>query len=260
MRLDFPHPCSFFCCTGLHLWNRNTQGGWDWWPIKHWDSGKKIYRTVCQLYEVKQHNKLSGAEHNTAPDTKRKLCEKKSCVLLSQDSKWSLHLLPAWAVLCFWPSRPRRGSASAPKAGSLLEALTQLWQMQLSQKGTSPQPLHRCWLWGWPLQQLRRMDLSHPTQCPLCPVGIGMSTGDANRFPLEMPTDSNFFGWASNFPFPDHPASLILAEMCPGTCSEANEFYILTLQQYILFEGRHICNMDNILSLLFYKVLYSPVC
>lgn len=57
-----------------------------------------------------------------------------------------------------------------------------------------------------------------------------------------------FSSWASRFPFPDNSASLILAEMCPGACSEANEFYILTLQEYVLFEGIcNVCNMDNIL-------------
>lgn len=43
---------------------------------------------------------------------------------------------------------------------------------------------------GLALQQLRRMGLSRPTQCPVCPVGIGMPIGGANRFqffPAELP-------------------------------------------------------------------------
>lgn len=117
-------------------------------------------------------------------------------------------------------------------------------------EGSQPSAPAQMLVLGLALQQLRGMDLSNSTKCPLCPLGC----------PLEMPTDSNFFSWDSSFPFPDHPASLILAEVGSGACSEPNEFCILTLQHYVLFEGIHICNLDNILSLLFYKVLYSPVC
>lgn len=70
------------------------------------------------------------------------------------------------------------------------------------------------------LALFRRMDLSHPsTMCLVSSV-------------LETPTDSIFFSWVSCFPFSEHPASLILAEMSSGACSEANEFFILNLQQY----------------------------
>lgn len=165
MRLDFPLPWSFFFCTGLHLWNRNIQGGWDWWPMKHWDVGKKIYRTVRQLYEVKQHNQRSGVERNTVPDTKRKLCEK-NLVSCSPRIQNGLYICCLHGLCCVslalaakkWLCICSRGWIPPENTDPALADAAQ-------PEGNQPSAPVQMLALGLSIQQFRRT-----VQCPLCPV------------------------------------------------------------------------------------------
>lgn len=182
MRLDFPLPWSFFvvlaCICGIETSKEAEIDGL-------WSTEMSARRFIGQFVNyMKLNNTTNWAESNaTRFLTQKGNCVKKIlCLALPGSKMGSTSVACTGCVACRWPSQPRSGSASAPEAGSLLKTLTQLWQMQLSQKETSPQLLCGCWLWACLSSSLGGLYNVHCVQC----------AGDSNRF--------QFFGLSFLFP------------------------------------------------------------